>query len=154
LKENMEHEQKHKQEEKIRNDYVEAIVADLEVELPDILIESEAEKMIEEFSRGEINILCATSIAEEGLDIPEVNAVIFYETIPSAIRAIQRAGRTARLKPGKLIMVITKQTRDESNYYVSKSRERKMQSAIAEVKSDLKFPEKQITKEAQKKLFG
>jgi len=118
------------------------------------LNQKDQKKMIEEFSRGEINILCATSIAEEGLDIPEVNAVIFYETIPSAIRAIQRAGRTARLKPGKLIMVITKQTRDESNYYVSKSRERKMQSAIAEVKSDLKFPEKQITKEAQKKLFG
>jgi len=50
LKENMEHEQKHKQAEKIRNDYVEAIVANLEVELPDVLVESEAEKMIEEFA--------------------------------------------------------------------------------------------------------
>jgi len=50
LKENMEHEQKHKQEEKIRNDYVEAIAGDLEVELPDVLVESEAEKMIEEFA--------------------------------------------------------------------------------------------------------
>lgn len=50
LKENMEHEQKHKREEKVRNDYVEAIAADLEVELPDVLVESEAEKMIEEFA--------------------------------------------------------------------------------------------------------
>jgi trigger factor len=50
LKENMEYEQKHKRAEKIRSDYVEAIAQDLEVELPEILIESEAEKMIEEFS--------------------------------------------------------------------------------------------------------
>lgn len=50
LRENMEHEQKHKQAEKIRNDYVEAMAEDLEVELPDVLVESEAEKMIEEFA--------------------------------------------------------------------------------------------------------
>jgi trigger factor len=50
LKENMEHEQKHKREEKVRADYVETLVDDLEVELPDVLVESEAEKMIEEFS--------------------------------------------------------------------------------------------------------
>jgi len=115
--------------------------------------QKDQKKMIEEFSRGEINILCATSIAEEGLDIPEVNAVIFYETIPSAIRAIQRAGRTARLKPGKLIMIITKQTRDESNYYVSKSRERKMETAIAEVKSNLSNPEFFKKEEKQKRLI-
>lgn len=50
LRENMEHEQKHKREEKVKSDYVEAIAEDLEVELPDVLVESEAEKMIEEFA--------------------------------------------------------------------------------------------------------
>jgi trigger factor len=50
LKENMEHEQKHKREEKIRSDYVEALVADLEVDLPEVLVESEAERMIEELT--------------------------------------------------------------------------------------------------------
>lgn len=114
------------------------------------LSQKEQKQIIEEFSQGKINVLCATSIAEEGLDIPEVNAVIFYETIPSAIRAIQRAGRTARLKKGKLIMLITKKTRDESNYYVSKSRERKMDSAIRIVKEDL-GKNKKI--ETQKELF-
>lgn len=117
------------------------------------LNQSEQKKIIEEFSEGKINVLVATSIAEEGLDIPEVNAVIFYETIPSAIRAIQRAGRTARLKPGKLIMLITKNTRDESNYYVSKSRERKMASAIETVKENLNNPDFFKKTESQKKLF-
>jgi len=72
------------------------------------LSQKEQRKIINEFSAGEINVLCATCIAEEGLDIPEVNAVIFYESVPSAIRAIQRTGRTARLMKGKLILLITK----------------------------------------------
>ena len=72
------------------------------------------------------------------MDIPEVNTVIFYEPIPSAIRAIQRAGRTARLMEGKLIILITKDTRDETFYYVSRSREKKMHKIIGEIKEKLK----------------
>lgn len=106
------------------------------------LSQKEQKNIIREFSSGEINILCATSIAEEGLDIPEVSAVIFYEPIPSAIRAIQRTGRTARLMKGKLIMLITKKTRDETHYYVSRAREKNMHSAIDEIKKELKNGEK------------
>jgi Fanconi anemia group M protein len=102
------------------------------------LSQKEQKQIINEFSSGETNILCATCIAEEGLDIPEVNIVIFYEPIPSAIRAIQRAGRTARLMKGKLIMLITKNTRDEAFYYVSRSREKKMHKAIDSIKEELK----------------
>ena len=101
------------------------------------LSQKDQKKIIEDFSIGEINVLAATSIAEEGLDIPEVNAVIFYEPIPSAIRAIQRTGRTARLKKGKLIMLITKGTRDESFYHVSRAREKQMGRAIDTVKQGL-----------------
>lgn len=100
------------------------------------LTQKNQKKIIEDFSEGKINVLVATSIAEEGLDIPEVNAVIFYEPVPSAIRAIQRAGRTARLSKGKLIMLITKGTRDESFFYVSKSREKKMKTAIEGIQKD------------------
>ena len=101
------------------------------------LSQKEQRKIINEFSAGEINILCATCIAEEGLDIPEVNAVIFYESVPSAIRAIQRAGRTARLMKGKLILLITKKTQDEAFYYVARNREKKMKTAINKIKEDL-----------------
>lgn len=100
------------------------------------LSQKQQKKIIEEFSEGEINVLCATCIAEEGLDIPEVNAVIFYEPIPSAIRSIQRKGRTARLMKGKLIILITKGTRDEAFYYVSRAREKKMHSAIESIRED------------------
>lgn len=101
------------------------------------LNQKEQKRIISEFSEGEINVLCATCIAEEGLDIPEVNIVVFYEPVPSAIRAIQRAGRTARLMKGKLIMLITKKTRDEAFFYVSKSREKKMKTAIESIKEDM-----------------
>jgi len=94
------------------------------------LNQKEQKKIIEEFSAGEINCLVSTSIGEEGLDIPEVNTVIFYEPIPSAIRSIQRTGRTARLMEGKLIILITKGTRDETSYYVSRSREKKCTASL------------------------
>jgi len=43
----------------------------------------------------------------------------------------------AHLSKGKLIILITKKTRDEAYFYVSKSREKKMHSAIDQIKGDL-----------------
>ncbi len=111
------------------------------------LNQKQQKQIIEKFKEGEINVLVATSIAEEGLDIPEVSAVIFYEPIPSAIRKIQRAGRTARLKPGKLIILITKDTRDVSNHYASAAREKKMYKTLDSVKRDLDSSRKNTTKD-------
>lgn len=102
------------------------------------LSQKEQKEIIEQFREGTINVLCATSIGEEGLDIPEVNAVIFYEPIPSAIRKIQRAGRTARHAPGKLFILVTKGTRDEINHYASSAREKKMYKTIDTVKQHLR----------------
>ena len=82
-----------------------------------------------------------------------MNIVVFYEPVPSAIRAIQRAGRTARLMKGKLIMLVTKKTRDEAFFYVSKSREKKMKTAIESIKDDLNNNGENIFKiDVQKRL--
>ncbi len=102
------------------------------------LSQKEQKKIINDFKEGKINLLACTSIAEEGLDIPEVNAVIFYEPIPSAIRKIQRAGRTARLSPGKLMILVTRDTRDEIHHYASTAREKKMYKTIEMIKRELK----------------
>jgi len=102
------------------------------------LSQKEQKQIIDEFSSRKINVLCATCIAEEGLDIPEVNTVVFYEPVPSAIRTIQRAGRTARLTKGKLIILIAKKTRDEAYFYISKIKERRMHTAINSIRDDLK----------------
>jgi len=101
------------------------------------LSQKEQQEIIHDFSLGKINILVATQIGEEGLDIPEVNAVIFYEPIPSAIRKIQRAGRTARLMKGKLIMLVTRNTRDEAYYWAAFNKEKKMYKAIESIQEDM-----------------
>jgi len=108
------------------------------------LSQKEQKQIIDDFREGKLNVICATSIGEEGLDIPEVSAVIFYEPVPSAIRKIQRAGRTARLSPGKLIILVTKDTRDEINHYAAAAREKKMYKTIESVKQQLKTQSKTL----------
>ena len=113
------------------------------------LSQKEQQAVLADFRVGLANILCATSIGEEGLDIPEVNTVIFYEPIPSAIRQIQRRGRTARLMPGKLIILMTKKTLDESYYWAAFHKERKMYGVLDNMQKE--FNNKNEEKK-QKKL--
>ncbi len=84
-------------------------------------------KMLEE---GQINVLVATSIGEEGLDIPSVDLVIFYEPIPSEIRFIQRKGRTGRKGPGRAIILTTRSGLDPAYLYSSLRKVRKMREII------------------------
>ena len=42
------------------------------------------------------NVLVATCIAEEGLDIGAVDVCVFYDQVGSPISMVQRMGRTAR----------------------------------------------------------
>jgi len=95
---------------------------------------------INEFKLGFYNILVCTSIAEEGLDIAETDEVIFYEPIPSEVRRIQRMGRTARTRPGKVTFLITIGTRDEAYYWAGHHREKKMTMILKDMQ------EKNITK--------
>jgi Fanconi anemia group M protein len=88
------------------------------------------EETIAGFREGKFDVLVASSIGEEGLDIPAVDTVIFYEPVPSEIRSIQRRGRAARLKEGQVIVLMTKGTRDEFYYHASSSREKKMKGIL------------------------
>ena len=65
-------------------------------------------------------------MGEEGLDISEVNLVIFYDNVPSSIRFIQRRGRTGRKTSGRLVVLIAKDTIDEAYYWIGR---RKIASA-------------------------
>ncbi len=92
--------------------------------------QKEQQATIEAFRRSEFNVLVASSIGEEGLDIPSVDCVIFYEPIPSEIRSIQRRGRAGRAKAGEVIVLITKATRDEAYFWSSKAKEKKMKRIL------------------------
>ncbi len=100
------------------------------------LTQKEQVEIINKFKEGVYNVLVATSVAEEGLDIPATDLVLFYEPIPSAIRSIQRKGRTARKKIGKVIVLIAKGTRDEGYYWLSRSKEQAMRRRISELSGD------------------
>nr|WP_236609714.1 DEAD/DEAH box helicase [Archaeoglobus sulfaticallidus] len=95
-------------------------------------------EVVEKFRKGEFNVLVATSVGEEGLDIPATDLVIFYEAVPSEIRAIQRKGRTGRFRKGKIIVLIAKGTRDEAYYWSSLRKERLMYEQIYRVKEWLR----------------
>nr|MDO8114974.1 helicase-related protein [Candidatus Sigynarchaeota archaeon] len=70
-------------------------------------------KILGKFRSGEFNVLVATSVAEEGLDIAECDLVVFYETVASIIKFIQRQGRTGRKHAGSVAMLYTRNTMDE-----------------------------------------
>ena len=95
------------------------------------LTQEEQAERIRMLEDGELNVLVATSIAEEGLDIPAVDHVIFYEPIPSEIRYIQRRGRTGRKAPGKVTILATNESLDMFYLYASRRRTEKMKT-IAE----------------------
>ncbi|WP_135606685.1 DEAD/DEAH box helicase [Methanococcoides sp. NM1] len=92
------------------------------------LTQKQQVEIIEKFKAGEYNVLVATSVAEEGLDIPATDLVLFYEPVPSEIRSIQRKGRTGRKHEGRVVVLVTKGTRDEAYYWSCTHKERRMQS--------------------------
>ncbi|KKM54333.1 hypothetical protein LCGC14_1553430 [marine sediment metagenome] len=83
-------------------------------------------EVLEQFKTGKFNVLVSTNVAEEGLDIAECNLVVFYDVVASEIRLIQRKGRTARKKEGKVIILYCKGTHDEVYLKIAMAKLRKM----------------------------
>ena len=92
---------------------------------------------LREFRAGEFRVLIATSVGEEGLDVPSTDLVVFYEAVPSEIRSIQRKGRTGRSGHGRIIILVTAGTQDETFRFVSQSREKSMAHGIRRIETEL-----------------
>ncbi len=102
------------------------------------LKQKEQKEIIEKFQRGDYNILVSTSIAEEGLDIPSTDLVLFYEPVPSEIRTIQRRGRTGRRRAGRVIVLVTRNTKDEAYFWSSRKKELQMRRELNSLRRKLR----------------
>jgi Fanconi anemia group M protein len=100
----------------------------------DGMTQKEQGETLDAFRAGEFEVLVSTSVAEEGLDVPEVDLVLFYEPVPTAIRSIQRKGRTGRQDEGRVVVLMAEDTRDEAFFWISRRREREMEDELRELK--------------------
>ncbi|SFC26118.1 fanconi anemia group M protein [Halobiforma haloterrestris] len=100
----------------------------------DGMTQTEQQEVLDDFRAGEFEVLVSTSVAEEGLDVPEVDLVLFYEPVPTAIRSIQRKGRTGRQSEGRVVVLMAEDTRDEAYFWISRRREKEMESELRELK--------------------
>jgi Fanconi anemia group M protein len=75
--------------------------------------------------------MIGTSIIEEGLDIKSgAELAVFYDVVPSEIRTIQRRGRVGRTKAGKIIFLITNDTREQGYRWSAYNKEKKMKQTL------------------------
>ena len=101
----------------------------------DGMTQNEQQETLDAFRAGEFEVLVSTSVAEEGLDVPEVDLVLFYEPVPTAIRAIQRKGRTGRQTEGAVTVLMAEDTRDEAYFWKAKRDQKQMRNELRSLKS-------------------
>ncbi len=85
---------------------------------------------LESFKEGNPPVLISTSVGEEGLDVGSCDLVVFYDSVPSVIRSVQRTGR-GRKRESKVVRLITKGTRDASLHYATINRQKHLQEMLS-----------------------
>ncbi|KAJ1968682.1 3'-5' DNA helicase, partial [Dispira parvispora] len=95
-------------------------------------------EIIRQFKSGNYNTLVATCIGEEGLDIGEVDLIICYDTQGSAVRLLQRMGRTGRKRQGRIVVLLSGEY-EEHMFAKSQSAYVKVQQAIISGKAKIPY---------------
>ena len=101
----------------------------------DGMTQTEQKETLDAFRDGEFEVLVSTSVAEEGLDVPDVDLVLFYEPVPKGIRSIQRKGRTGRASDGRVVVLLAEDTRDEAFFWMSRNEEKRMEEELRKLKN-------------------
>ncbi|NWV17431.1 IFIH1 protein, partial [Origma solitaria] len=93
------------------------------------MTQNEQREVIDKFRRGNVNLLIATTVAEEGLDIKECNIVIRYGLVTNEIAMVQARGR-ARADESTYALVASTGSRAVEREDVNIFREKMMYKAI------------------------
>jgi len=120
----------------------------------DGMTQREQQDVLERFRAGEFEVLVSTSVAEEGLDVPEVDLVLFYEPVPTAIRSIQRKGRTGRQTEGRVVVLLAEDTRDEAYFWKARQDEKRMHQELQTLKGSARDIEAQLVQVALDDIDG
>lgn len=70
------------------------------------LTQKQQQEIITKYKAGTFNVIVATSIGEEGLDIGEVDLIVCYEAVKDSVRMLQRVGRTGRKRDGRIVVLM------------------------------------------------
>lgn len=89
--------------------------------------------IMQKFKDGQYNVLVATSIGEEGLDIGQVDLIVCYDSSGSPIRMLQRMGRTGRKRAGRVYLLLMR-GKEEESLAKAKDNYKKIQSMIEDGK--------------------
>uniref|UniRef100_A0A3Q2Z4S8 RNA helicase n=1 Tax=Hippocampus comes TaxID=109280 RepID=A0A3Q2Z4S8_HIPCM len=95
---------------------------------------AEQKDVLSKFRSGAVNLLIATSVAQEGLDIPACNFVICYGLVTNEIAMIQARGR-ARAKNSNYIVIEVKGSGVTEKESVNEYRVKLMTDAIARIRA-------------------
>ncbi|KAM9663903.1 interferon-induced helicase C domain-containing protein 1 isoform 1-T1 [Trichechus inunguis] len=98
------------------------------------MTQNEQKEVISKFRTGKINLLIATTVAEEGLDIKECNIVIRYGFVTNEIAMVQARGR-ARADESTYILVAPSGSGVIEREIVNDFREKMMYKAIDHVQN-------------------
>ncbi|KAH7358782.1 type III restriction enzyme [Plectosphaerella cucumerina] len=93
--------------------------------------QSEQIQTVERFKEGHYNVLVATSIGEEGLDIGQVDLIVCYDASSSPIRMLQRMGRTGRKREGNVVLLLMN-GKEADNFASARDNYESMQKLICE----------------------
>ena len=114
----------------------------------DGMTQTEQKETLDAFRAGEFEVLVSTSVAEEGLDVPDVDLVLFYEPVPKGVRSIQRKGRTGRASEGKVVVLIANDTRDEAFFWMAQNEEKQMEEELRSLKGMTSELESELSQES------
>lgn len=98
------------------------------------MTQRDQQEVIQKFRNGTLNLLVATSVAEEGLDIPQCNVVVRYGLLTNEISMVQARGR-ARASQSMYSFVAAQGSRELRRELTNEALETLMERAVAAVQA-------------------